>query len=61
MVFDPVIKTQRFLNIPNSDQILDFVGKVQSDNLLCEALSKGEVNPEIQENEFFPHNSPLKS
>ena len=47
IVFDPISKRQRHLSSPNTDVTLDFVGKLQTDPVVCEALSRGEINPEL--------------
>jgi hypothetical protein len=50
VVYDPIGKAQICLN--DTDQILDFLGKIQTDCKVAEALSKGEINPELQEHDF---------
>ena len=54
IVYDPIGKRQIHLNEPEPGLHLDFVGKLQTDPVVCEALSKGEINPELQDHDFKP-------
>ena len=47
IVFDPISKRQTHLSPPLTDVNLEFVGKMQVDTVVCEALSRGEINPEL--------------